>query len=216
MAWHPWWRACTLTAGECIGDYPNGAGLDRPKVFSSLVCRAVARSLADRAGCRDCSLYPVVSHSEPAKARHSGVPHLADYRPGHWELDPFITESAIRYFSFPWRCHCSLPNIPERFWLRWRPWLAAYGVFLFIDTVTLQPYGYVWFNEWARFFANETNYDTDYWGYSLREAATLAKSLARIKSVDCWQSKPLGRVLCARALCEGHERSSPGKQLFTC
>ena len=84
-------------------------------------------------------------------------------------------------FLIPWRCHCSLPQIPERLWLWWRPWLAAYGVFLLINTVTLQPYGYVWFNEWARFFANETNYDTDYWGYSLREAATLAKSLARIK-----------------------------------
>jgi hypothetical protein len=80
-------------------------------------------------------------------------------------------------FLLPLAVSLVFVNISEHFWLRWRTWLAAYGVFLLIDTVTLQPYGYVWFNEWARFFANETNYETDFWGYSLREAASLARAL---------------------------------------
>jgi hypothetical protein len=80
-------------------------------------------------------------------------------------------------FLLPLAVSLVFVNISEHFWLRWRAWLAAYGVFLLIDTVTLQPYGYVWFNEWARFVANETNYETDYWGYSLREAASLAQAL---------------------------------------
>ena len=41
--------------------------------------------------------------------------------------------------------------------------------------ITLQPYQYVWFNEVARFFANEKNYEIDFWGYSMREAAMHAK-----------------------------------------
>ena len=41
--------------------------------------------------------------------------------------------------------------------------------------ITLQPYQYVWFNEVARFFANEKNYEIDFWGYSMREATIHAR-----------------------------------------
>jgi hypothetical protein len=61
--------------------------------------------------------------------------------------------------------------------LQRRGWLAGYFLFLLIDVITLQPYQYVWFNEVARFFVNEKNYETDFWGYSMREAAVHARGL---------------------------------------
>jgi hypothetical protein len=45
------------------------------------------------------------------------------------------------------------------------------------DMISLQPYQCVWFNEVARFFADEKNYETDFWGYSMREAAVHARGL---------------------------------------
>jgi hypothetical protein len=65
--------------------------------------------------------------------------------------------------------------IPTMAWLRLRWWLAFYFLLLVVDSVKLQPYQYVWFNEAARFFASEKNFETDYWGYSLREAVSLAR-----------------------------------------
>jgi hypothetical protein len=41
--------------------------------------------------------------------------------------------------------------------------------------ITLQPHA--WVNEVARFCANEKNYETDFWGYSMREAAANARGL---------------------------------------
>jgi hypothetical protein len=61
--------------------------------------------------------------------------------------------------------------------LKQRRWLACYFLFLLIDTWRLQPYQYVWFNEVGRFFASEKNYETDYWGYSMRQAAIHARYL---------------------------------------
>ena len=68
-------------------------------------------------------------------------------------------------------------TLPETFWVQRRAWLAGYLLFLLVDMITLQPYQYVWFNEVARFFANEKNYETDFWGYSMREAAAHARGL---------------------------------------
>jgi hypothetical protein len=56
-------------------------------------------------------------------------------------------------------------------------WLGGYFLFLLIDMITLQPCQYVWFNEAARFFTSEKNYETDFWGYSMREAAVHALGL---------------------------------------
>lgn len=44
-----------------------------------------------------------------------------------------------------------------------------------LDAAAIFPYQYIWFNEPARFFANEENFETDYWGYSLKEASRHAR-----------------------------------------
>lgn len=47
---------------------------------------------------------------------------------------------------------------------------ATLALFL-ADNIRLFPFNYVYFNEPSRFFVTEKTFDTDYWGYSLREAA---------------------------------------------
>lgn len=39
-----------------------------------------------------------------------------------------------------------------------------------VDNLLLNPYQYVYFNELSRGFVNDKNTDTDYWGFSIREA----------------------------------------------
>jgi hypothetical protein len=68
-------------------------------------------------------------------------------------------------------------TIPHAFWSQQRWWLACYFLFLLTDAASLHPYQFVWFNEAARFFASERNYETDYWGYFMREAAIRAREL---------------------------------------
>lgn len=40
---------------------------------------------------------------------------------------------------------------------------------MIIDVMLLNPYQYAYFNEFSRFYINDKNTDTDYWGFSLRE-----------------------------------------------
>ena len=171
------WDGCTLTAGECIGPlYANGAG------YSSLSYLALWYAVQLPILLQIGLVVAIVLYIR--YFRTANLPKHVIAASLIWPIAVLAIENSTLYngirhtlFLVPLAVSFLFANTPERFWLRWRPWLAAYGVFLLMDTVALQPYGYVWFNEWARFFANETNYETDYWGYSLREAATLAKSL---------------------------------------
>jgi hypothetical protein len=168
---------CTLTAGECIGrNYANGADYSALKYLA--LWYAVQLPVLMQIGLVAAIVLYIRSFRTANLPKHIIAASLI------WPITILAIWNSALYdgirhtlFLIPLGVSLLFANIPERFWLRCRPWLAAYCVFLLIDVVTLQPYGYVWFNEWARFFANETNYETDYWGYSLREAATLAKSL---------------------------------------
>jgi hypothetical protein len=68
-------------------------------------------------------------------------------------------------------------TIPADFLQTHRFWLVCYFGFLIVDSIALQPYQYVWFNEVGRFFASDRNFETDYWGFSLREATGQARAL---------------------------------------
>jgi hypothetical protein len=176
MAKFPW-GSCTLTAGRCIGRaYANGTG------YSALTYLglwfAVQLPFLLQIGLLAAIFLYIRSFRSASPPKHLIAASLI------WPITTMFIGNPTLYdgirhtlFLVPLAVSLVFVNIPDHFWLRWRPWLAAYGVFLLIDSVTLQPYEYIWFNEWARFFANETNYETDYWGYSLREAASLAKDL---------------------------------------
>lgn len=51
--------------------------------------------------------------------------------------------------------------------------IPVYALLMMLDIYALHPYSYVYFNEIARHFFDHTNMETDYWGYSMREALTL-------------------------------------------
>jgi hypothetical protein len=173
MAHFPPGDKCTLTAGQCIGD---------PAGYSALgylgLWYAVQLPVLLQIGLLAAIVLYIRSFRTANPPKHLIAASFI------WPITILGILNSTLYngirhtlFLLPLAVSLVFVNISEHFWLRWRPWLAAYGVFLLIDTVTLQPYGYVWFNEWARFFVNETNYSTDYWGYSLREAASLAQTL---------------------------------------
>jgi len=48
--------------------------------------------------------------------------------------------------------------------------MALSIMFIIIDDILLEPYQYSYFNEISRQYINDTNTDTDYWGFSLKEA----------------------------------------------
>jgi hypothetical protein len=170
------WTGCTLTAGQCIGaNYRSGADYSALKYLG--LWYAVQLPVLLQIGVLTAIVLYVRSFRMANPPKHLIAASLI------WPISTLAIANSTLYdgirhtlFLIPLAVSLVFVNIPEHFWLRGRSWLAAYGVFLLVDTITLQPYGYVWFNEWARFFANETNYETDYWGYSLREAASLAKA----------------------------------------
>ena len=170
---------CTLTAGECIGrNFNDGAGYSAAKYLS--LWYAVQLPVLLQVGLLAAIILYVVRFRESKLVKHLIFASLL------WPISVLAIKNSTLYdgirhtlFLLPLAVSFVFVSIPVWFWLRWRPFLAAYAVFLFIDTLKLQPYGYVWFNELARFYANESNYDTDYWGYSLKEAANLGKDNRR-------------------------------------
>jgi len=166
---------CTLTAGQCIGR-TNQAAYSVPSYLG--LWYAVQLPVLLQIGLLLGIVLYIRSFRKANPLKHLVAASFI------WPITIMIILKPTLYdgirhtlFLIPLMVSVVFVNISEHFWLRCRLWLAAYGVFLLIDAVTLQPYEYVWFNEWARFFSNETNYETDYWAYSLREAATLAKAL---------------------------------------
>jgi hypothetical protein len=173
------WDGCTLTAGECIGrNHNDGAGYSAAKYLS--LWYAVQLPVLLQIGLFAAIILYLRRFRELKPIKHLIFASLL------WPICALAIRNSTLYdgirhtlFLVPLAVSFVFVTIPGFFWLRWRAVLAVYAIFLLIDTVRLQPYGYVWFNELARFYANESNYETDYWGYSLREAANLGKVYRR-------------------------------------
>lgn len=171
------WPGCTLTAGECIGrGFANGQGYSVPRYLALwygvklplliwiglvgsifLYCRSVLTFRPGQHLVVAALMWPILAISIRGSTLYDGIRHTL--------------------FLVPLAVSAVFVILPGTFW-RHRGWLiGCYFCFLAVDSLKLQPYQYVWFNEVARFFANETNFETDYWGYSLREAAKHARAL---------------------------------------
>ena len=178
---HHAWGGCTLTAGECIGrNYNDGEGYTAAKYLG--LWYAVQLPILLLAGLIAAAIFYLRDLHQSNAAKHLIFASLL------WPIITIIAANSTLYdgirhtlFLIPLAVSFVFVSIPEGFFHRWRPALIAYGIFLLIDAVALQPYQYVWFNEPARFYANETNFETDFWGFSLREAADLGNSLQRPK-----------------------------------
>jgi hypothetical protein len=176
MSQHDWGN-CTLTAGQCIGrEVDNGRGYS---VIRYLALWYAAQLPIFLGIGLLVSVYLYVRSFPLARpGQHLIVAALA------WPICAVAARNSTLYdgvrhtlFLVPLAVATVFVTVPETFWLQRRGWLAGYFLFLLIDMITLQPYQYVWFNEVARFFANEKNYETDFWGYSMREAAAHARGL---------------------------------------
>lgn len=170
------WGGCTLTAGQCIGrEVANGEGY------------SVLRYLGLWYGAK----LPAMIWVGLIASVYFYVRRFSQLRAGHhllvaalcWPVLAMAVRDSTLYdgirhtlFLVPLAVAAVFAVIPGAAWLRLRWWLAVYFLFLVFDSLKLQPYQYVWFNEAGRFFANEKNYETDYWGYSLREAVALARN----------------------------------------
>jgi hypothetical protein len=169
------WSGCTLTAGQCIGRY-TGGGYSAIKYLA--LWYAVKLPIFLEIGLLTSIYLYVQSFHYARPCQHLIVAALA------WPIFAVAARNSTLYdgirhtlFLVPLAVVMVFVTIPETFWLQRRWWLASYFLFLLIDTVSLQPYQYVWFNEVARFFVNERNYETDYWGYSMRQVAIRARDL---------------------------------------
>jgi hypothetical protein len=168
---------CTLTAGQCIGrDFDGGNGYSAIKYLALWYTVQLPLFFAIGLFASIC-LY-VKSFRQARPSQHLIMAALL------WPIAAVSLRNSTLYdgirhtlFLVPLIVAMVFVTIPASVWLKGRWWLACYFVFLLIDTMSLQPYQYIWFNEPARFFASEKNYETDYWGYSMRQAAIRAREL---------------------------------------
>jgi hypothetical protein len=169
------WSGCTLTAGKCIGRNvsPNYSAftylvlwyvVQLPILLLVGLCASIYLYLRSFHHARPCQhliiaalAWPIVAIAGKNSTLYDGIRHTL--------------------FLIPLAVAAVFVSIPTTFWLQRRWWLVCYFLFLLVDMITLQPYQYIWFNEPARLFASEKNYETDYWGYSMRQAALHAKAL---------------------------------------
>jgi hypothetical protein len=163
---------CTLTAGQCISPYVEAysaikylglwCGVQLPIFLGIGLLASICLYVRSFRYARPCQHLIMATLACPIFAIALRNSTLFD---------------GIRHtlFLVPLAVVMVFVTIPQTFWLQRRWWLACYFLFLFIDTLRLQPYQYVWFNEVARFFASERNFETDYWGYSMRQAAIRAR-----------------------------------------
>jgi len=171
------WGGCTLTAGKCIGrDFENGKGYWVLKYL--LLWYGVQSPLLFWVGFIVSIYLYCRSFRDFRSGQHLVVASLA------WPILAIAVRDSTLYdgvrhtlFLVPLAVATVFVIIPATFWRQQSWWLACYFLFLVVDSLKLQPYQYVWFNEPARFFATEKNFETDYWGYSLREATARARGL---------------------------------------
>jgi len=168
------WRHCTLTAGECLGRGTNSHprfysplryiglwyAIQTPLAIIVLLAAAVAMYLHRRGESLGhlvaASLtLPVVAMTWRQSTLYDGIRHTLFLLP------------LIVVFIFI--------NIKVSDWRPIRPWFAGYLTFLLVDAITLQPYSYIWRNELARFWADDSVYEADYWGFSMHEATHKAR-----------------------------------------
>jgi hypothetical protein len=173
---HHAWSGCTLTAGECIGR----GSVERPNLYSPL------RYMGLWYSAQMPLLYLFMAGVAFVMYLHragDAVRHLL-FASVCWPLIAIVWSQSTLYdgirhtlFLVPLMIAFTFCNLPISNWSRPRPWLMAYLLFLLVDVVRLQPYSYVWFNEPTRLFASHKNYETDYWGFSLKEATKDAQML---------------------------------------
>ena len=169
------WGGCTLTAGRCIGrEAANGAGYSVFRYLGlwygvklpillwigllgaiAVYLRKFRQLQMDQHLLVAALCWPIVAMGIRNSTLYDGIRHVL--------------------FLVPLAVAAVFVVIPATTWLRLRWVLAIYYLFFAVDLLRLQPYQYVWFNEAARFFATDTNFETDYWGYSLREATMMAR-----------------------------------------
>ncbi len=171
------WGGCTLSAGQCIGrDFQNGRGYSVLKYLG--IWYGVQLPLLLWIGLIGAVYLYCRSFRDSRSGRHLVMASLA------WPIVAIAIRNSTLYdgvrhtlFLVPLAVAAIFVSRPGLFWRRQRVWLACYFLFLAVDSFELQPYQYVWFNEPGRFFASEKNFETDYWGYSLREATAHARGL---------------------------------------
>jgi hypothetical protein len=171
------WGGCTLTAGECIGrDHANGQGYSVLKYlglwYGTQLPILVWLGLGG-------SLYFYVRRF----LRWRLVHHLV-FAALAWPVLAIAIRNSTLYdgvrhtlFLIPLAVATLFVMIPADVLRAHRWWLLCYFGFLIVDSIELQPYQFVWFNEVGRFFASDRNFETDYWGFSLREATAQARAL---------------------------------------
>jgi len=173
------WRGCTLTSGECIGPFFNaGVGYSAAKYLG--LWYAVKLPLLLQIGLVAATIFYLVHVHEVPPVVHLIVASL------FWPIVAMILRNATLYdgirhtlFVMPLAVSFVFVSLPEGLFKKWRLAVVLYAAFLLIDMARLQPYGHIWFNEWARFSVSERNYAMTHWGYPTREAINLSLVLQK-------------------------------------
>jgi hypothetical protein len=169
------WLGCTLTAGHCVGrEAVDAEGYSVLKYLG--LWYGVKLPVPIWVGLLSAIFLYLRSFRQLQVGQHLLVAALC------WPIAALTIRGSTLYdgirhvlFLVPIVVALIFVVIPATVWQRLRWGLAIYFLLLAIDSLKLQPYQYVWFNEAARFFATEKNFETDYWGYSLREAVSRAR-----------------------------------------
>lgn len=175
------WPGCALTAGACVGGsdpaWSAGAylahwwGVQLPVGFVLLAAFAIpgATSLYFKRELASAILlmswvWPLAALAIFNSLLYDGTRHTL------FVLPLFLI----------WACAYAPARLESA-----RLAIYAYCIFLMVDAAKLFPYQSAWLNEGARFFANETTHEMDYWGFSMNEARNLGmKTWPHLRVID--------------------------------
>ncbi|MEO1101667.1 MAG: hypothetical protein AAFW65_07460 [Pseudomonadota bacterium] len=165
------WSGCTLTMGACIqatsADWSTLSYLAqwfavRLPLLVLLLTPLAAAMLVWRGNTFQrhvvlAGVLPLIVLSAMNSTLYDGIRHILFVVPCFILMIAFLADRLARKHPAAFRAFR----------------IAAYAslALFVVDNLRLFPFNYVYFNEPARFFVSEETFDTDYWGYSLREAA---------------------------------------------
>jgi hypothetical protein len=177
---HHAWGGCTLTNGACVGTHTVEWSAWRygltwlwaqlPLTVLIGIVPALGAALVRGTGRRILAIslvWPIAMIGIENSTLYDGLRHLLFALPLAFALVVLLADQLINRWA----------------WLRAPAAILAIGMLslAIVDDIRLFPFNYSYFNLVARQWADETWFETDYWGFSLKQAAEIASPLTANK-----------------------------------
>ena len=173
---HHAWGGCTLTNGACIGTHTvewsawqyalTWLWAQLPLTVLIGIVPALGAALVRGSGRRILAvslIWPMAAIGMENSTLYDGLRHLLFALPLAFALVVLLADQLINRWA----------------WLRAPFSIVAIGMLslAIVDDIRLFPFNYSYFNLVTRQWADETWFETDYWGFSLKQAVEIALPL---------------------------------------